>query len=71
MTMQSFTWHRDQKAIFHCLAAILTLADYSNMHIHEPMQAEWTSRFISNAFTRLHSFKGSDELVGGEQERKF
>ena len=29
--MQSFMWHRRQKAVCHCLAAILTLADDSSM----------------------------------------
>ena len=31
--MQSFMWHRNQKAISHCLAAILTLADDSSMDV--------------------------------------
>ena len=29
-TMQCFVWHKDQKAVCHCLAAILNLADDSN-----------------------------------------
>ena len=29
--MQSFVWHRNQKAVCHCLAAILSLADDSSM----------------------------------------
>ena len=29
--MQSFMWHRNQKAVCHCLAAILNLADDSSM----------------------------------------
>ena len=29
--MQSFMWHQNQKAVCHCLAAILTLADDSSM----------------------------------------
>ena len=29
-TMQCFLWHKDQKAVCHCLAAILNLADDSN-----------------------------------------
>ena len=31
--MQSFLWHRNQKAVCHCLAAILTLADDSSMDV--------------------------------------
>ena len=31
--MQSFMWHRNQKAVCHCLAAILTLADDSSMDV--------------------------------------
>ena len=31
--MQSFMWQRNQKAICHCLAAILTLADDSSMDV--------------------------------------
>ena len=29
-TMQCFVWHKDQKAVCHCLAAILNVADDSN-----------------------------------------
>ena len=29
-TMQCFVWHKDQKSVCHCLAAILKLADGSN-----------------------------------------
>ena len=29
--MQSFVWHRNQKAVCHCLAVVLTLADDSSM----------------------------------------
>ena len=29
-TMHCFVWHKDQKAVCHCLAAILNLADDSN-----------------------------------------
>ena len=29
-TMQCFVWHKDHKAVCHCLAAILNLADDSN-----------------------------------------
>ena len=29
-TMQCFVWHKDQKAVCHCLAAILNLANDSN-----------------------------------------
>ena len=29
-TMQSFVWHKDQKALCHCLAATCKLADNSN-----------------------------------------
>ena len=29
-TMQCFVWHKDQKAVCHCLTAILNLADDSN-----------------------------------------
>ena len=29
-TMQCFVWHKDQKAVCHCLAAILNLDDDSN-----------------------------------------
>ena len=29
-TMQCFVWHKDQKAICHCLTAILNLADDSS-----------------------------------------
>ena len=29
-TMQCFVWHKDQKAVCHCLAAILNLADDSS-----------------------------------------
>ena len=29
-TMQCFVWHKDQKAVCHCLAAIVNLADDSN-----------------------------------------
>ena len=29
-TMQCFVWHKDQKAVCHCLAAILNLADDSD-----------------------------------------
>ena len=28
--MQSFVWHKDQKAVCHCLAAILNVADDFN-----------------------------------------
>ena len=28
--MQCFVWHKDQKAVCHCLAAILNVADDSN-----------------------------------------
>ena len=28
--MQCFVWHKDQKAVCHCLTAILNLADDSN-----------------------------------------
>ena len=31
--MQSFMWHRNQKAVCHCLAAILTLTDKSSMDV--------------------------------------
>ena len=31
--MQSFMWHRNQKAVCHCSAAILTLADDSSMDV--------------------------------------
>ena len=31
--MQSFMWHQNQKAVCHCLAAILTLADDSSMDV--------------------------------------
>ena len=30
-TMQCFVWHKDQKAVCHCLAAILNVADDSNI----------------------------------------
>ena len=29
-TMQCFVWHKDQKAVCHCLAAILNVVDDSN-----------------------------------------
>ena len=29
-TMQCFVWHKDQRAVCHCLAAIHNLADDSN-----------------------------------------
>ena len=29
-TMRCFVWHKDQKAVCHCLTAILNLADDSN-----------------------------------------
>ena len=29
-TMQCFVWHKDQKAVCHCLAAILNVADDFN-----------------------------------------
>ena len=29
-TMQCFVWHKDQKAVCHCLAAILNMANDSN-----------------------------------------
>ena len=32
-TMQCFVWHKDQKAVCHCLAAILNLADDSNKDV--------------------------------------
>ena len=28
--MQCFVWHKDQKAVCHCLEAILNVADDSN-----------------------------------------
>ena len=31
-TMQCFVWHEDQKAVCHCLTAILNLADDSSQH---------------------------------------
>ena len=43
-TMQCFVWHKDQKAVCHCLAAILKLADDSiKTRPHKPMLADWTS----------------------------
>ena len=34
-TMQCLVWHKDQKAVYHCLAAILNLADDSNQDAYE------------------------------------
>ena len=31
-TMQCFVWHKDQKAVCHCLAAMLNLADDSKQN---------------------------------------
>ena len=42
----SCVWHGDQKAVCHCLAAILNLAYDSNQQLcpGKPMLAEWTRR---------------------------
>ena len=46
-TMQCFVWHKDQKAVCHCLAAILSLAKIPiETRPHKPMLAEWTNEIF-------------------------
>ena len=48
-----FMWHRKQKAVCHCLAAILNLADDSSMDTpYKPVLAEWTSWIFSLSLSR-------------------
>ena len=59
--MQYFLWHKDQRAVCHCLAASLNLADDSNQgrRPHELMLAEWTGEFLSpylNNFQQTEQF---------------
>ena len=56
-TMQCFVWHKDQKAVCHCLAAILSLAKIPiETRPHKPMLAEWTSEFLSLSLIKLTPF---------------
>ena len=46
-TLKCCVWHKDQKAVCHCLAAILNLANASNQaRPHKPMLAEWTNELL-------------------------
>ena len=47
-TMRCFVWHKDQKAVCHCLAAILNLADDTNQDASSYYRlAEWTIEILS------------------------
>ena len=46
-TMQCFVWHKDQKAVCHCLASSTWLMTPAKTRPHKPMLVEWAKEYLS------------------------